>query len=229
MRTDRVLTLARFHGARVWRQMGAVAAAVTLLGGIDVAKHGLHFMLLVPWLLGGAVMLPPLQGVLVIRDKFDGSLRFLASLPVAGAEHVAARALVSALLALPAGALAWLAIRGNAPMFSAGQAVGVAIATWLALAVVAMVFTALQMKTKVGQGMRVMLLLFVGLMIAGQVVPAILGPTRIAALQAAFLTPTGFAAASAALWLLLAATTWWAVHTMALISESYQSEGVQEV
>jgi hypothetical protein len=227
MRPDRVFHLARFHGSRLGRNVGAVAAAFVITAGIDVHRHGLHLAVVLPWLLGATGVLPLMQGFLVLRDKFDGSLRFLASLPVAGEEHAAARALLCIALAAPVGVVTWFALGQNAPMFTAGQAVVVSLIAWIGLGAGAVLLTAVQMRTEAGQGAKVALWLIVGAMVLTNAVPAMFGPKRWAALGAALLTRAGFAAASTVFWLALAAATWWAWQTIARISESYQAEGAK--
>ena len=225
MRGDRVVTLARLFLSRLGRQLGAVVVAVGVLATMDIARHGVHLMSLVAWGLGGAIMVPPMQAVLVVRDKMDGSLRFLASLPVAGAEHVAARTIVAVVLGFPAFVLGLIGLSAGAPAFSQAQDVAIALTGWIGLAAISVAFTAVQMRTKVGDGMRLAMFGFAAVVIAARVLSSASSSRQFATWRATVFTARGFALASLLVWVLIGAAAWWAARTIARISESYEGEG----
>jgi hypothetical protein len=224
IRPDRVRALTRIFAGRLTRQLGAVATTVVVLSGLDIVKHGVRPSSLITWLIAGAIMMPPMQGIVVVRDKMDGTLRFLASLPVAGAEHVAARLAGGALFAIPALILAPIGLRANAPQFSMAQDIMIGIGLWMALVAGSLALVALQLRTTVGEGVRAAMFLFIGLIILGRIVSSVSASERFAGMRASLRSPIGFAALSLLLWVVVAAITWWACRTVARISESYQGE-----
>ncbi len=225
MRSDRIFTLARLFLSRLGRQLGAVLVAVGAMATVDIARHGVHLMSLVAWGLGGALMVPPMQAVVVVRDKMDGSLRFLASLPVAGAEHVAARTLAAAVLGFPAFVLGLIGLSAGAPAFSPSQDVAIAFTSWIALTVISVAFTAVQMRTRVGDGIRLAMFGFAAIVIGARVLSSATSGGRFATWRAILFTERGFALASVLVWILIGAAAWWAARTIARISESYEGDG----
>jgi hypothetical protein len=224
MRPDRVRTLAGLFVSRMARQIGAVAVALSVLVAIDLLKNGFRPSSLLGWFFGAAIMIPPMQGFVVARDKMDGTLHFLASLPIAGREHVAARVLVGAVFAIPALVLTVIGLHANVPQFSLAQDLLMGVAVWAGLTIVSLALIALQLRTTFGNGVRVMIYLFLAFIIAGRVLSGAAKDGRFSAMRDWVLTATGLALASLAFWMMMTLLAGWAGRTIARISESYEGE-----
>ena len=224
MRPDRVVTLASIHMRRMWRQLALIAATILLLASLDLVKHGVRPDSQLGWFLGGTLMVPFMQGMLIIREKTDGSLRFFATLPIAGAEHAAGRAVVALLLSLPAASVAFVGVRLNGHGLSLSAAIAIGLAATVVWAVLALGLTAMQLRTRIGTGARTALLLFTGIIVIGQVAPSVIDTGAFGRLRALLLTRDGLAAVSILVWMALAVCGWWSIRTIARIRESYEQD-----
>lgn len=146
MRRGPVLRLCRLHLYRTLKPMWKFALAT---GGV----------VLIPRLAAGAfnpdmtvamvaMLLLYVPGSLALnmtQEKIDGSLRFLAALPVTGREHAASRALALATLAMPL--VIWLGV--GLPLFglqTVPEAVAAGLGFGAAVVLVSLVAMALQYK-----------------------------------------------------------------------------------
>ncbi len=102
MRRSVVLRLSRLHMYRTVKPMWKVGLATGVVVVLPLVFSGaLNPDLTVGVLAGLLVLLPVTAALNVTGEKIDGSLRFLASLPVTGREHAASRLVAAATLAMP--------------------------------------------------------------------------------------------------------------------------------
>ena len=55
---DAVVALVSIHLSRLRRPVTAMLIGIVVLSGLDIMKHGVHAESILPWFLGGAMMLP---------------------------------------------------------------------------------------------------------------------------------------------------------------------------
>ena len=102
MRRNVVLRLSRLHVYRTLKPMwkvGLAASVVLVLPFVLTGDLNRDFMVGVP--AGLLALLPVAAALNVTGEKIDGSLRFLAALPVTGREHAASRLVAVATLTMP--------------------------------------------------------------------------------------------------------------------------------
>ena len=102
MRHNVVLRLSRLHVYRTLKPLWKVGLAMGVVVVLPPVFSGaLNPDFTVGVLAGLLVLLPVTAALNVTGEKIDGSLRFLASLPVTGQEHAASRLVAVATLAIP--------------------------------------------------------------------------------------------------------------------------------
>ena len=102
MRRNVVLRLSRLHVYRTLKPMwkvGLAASVVLVLPFVLTGDLNRDFVVGVP--AGLLALLPVAAALNVTGEKIDGSLRFLAALPITGREHAASRLVVVATLTMP--------------------------------------------------------------------------------------------------------------------------------
>ena len=144
MRRDAVLRLVRLYLYRtvkpMWKMGLAVGVMILVFSGGKPNPDttvGLFAVFL--------IFLPVNLALNMTQEKIDGSLRFLASLPITGREHAASRVVATAVLAMPL--VIWLATL--LPLFQLATlpvAVAAGIGFGTAVFFVSLVVTAFQYK-----------------------------------------------------------------------------------
>lgn len=217
MRRKLVLRLFRLHVYRtvkpMWKKLwiGGVVVLLAVLAG------GLSPDLTVGVLAGLLVFLPVTLALNVTGEKIDGSLRFLASLPVTGREHAASRIAAAAALAMPL----VIHLATLLPLFDLVALPGafvVAVGTGIAAVLVSVLGVALQYRFS-GQAARSM---FSGLSFA--FVALIWMSILFEGWPAAILTPAGIVALSLIPLIGVAAGSWYALRTIARLAPVYERD-----
>lgn len=167
-RASAVLALARMLLSRLRPVAVNVAVAITVLVALDAVRGGVTASDALAWALGGSLMLPlgPILGV--VREKSDGSLRFLATLPISGAEHAAARALATFGASVPSAVAIALLVTVEASALPASYALLSGVLGALLLTGAALALTAVQLQTPIGRGLSAAMLWFVGFVVGVQ-------------------------------------------------------------
>ena len=153
MRRNAVLRLSRIHVYRTVKPMWKVGLAmgvVVVLPPVFSGALNPDFTVGMP--AGLLVLLPVTAALNVTGEKVDGSLRFLASLPITGREHAASRLVAAVILAMPL----VIHLATLLPLFGLMALPGafiVAVSAGIAAVLVSMLGVALQYKFS-GQQVR---------------------------------------------------------------------------
>lgn len=218
MRRNIVLRLSRLHMYRTVKPMwkvGLAAGVVMVLPLVFLGALSRDLTVGVP--AGLLILLPVSLAYNVTGEKIDGSLRFLASLPVTGREHAASRLVAIAILAMPV----VIHLATLLPLFGLMAAPGafvVAVGAGMAAVLVSLLGVALQYRLS-GQKARSM---FSFLALA--VVALMWMSTLFEGWLAAILTPAGIATLSLVPAMGVIAGSWYALRTIARLAPAYERE-----
>jgi hypothetical protein len=216
-------TLAGVYASRLRRPYLSMGGAVLVLVMIDVSRHGVRFDDLLPWVLGGAMVMPFAPGFTLVREKTDGSLRYFASLPVTGRAHSLARLLVSAVTALPGALLAAVALAMRLES-SVQVAVAAGAAIWAALTAASLGLLALSLRAKVGQAMVFAIYAIVGSMAVMRALAFAKERGWLEPLRAMIANPAGLAALSGLVWVAIAIAGFVALKSISNNTSAYRGE-----
>lgn len=218
MRRNVVLRLFRLHVYRTVKPMWKVALAAGVVAVLPLALMGsLNRDLTVGMPAGLLLLLPVSLAYNMTGEKIDGSLRFLASLPVTGREHAASRLVAIAILSMPV--VIHLAIL--LPLFDLMALPGafiVAIGAGIAAVLVSLLGVALQYRFS-GQKVRSMFG-FLAIAVMGVIWMSMLFEGWLEAL----LTPTGIVALSLLPLMGVAAGSWYALRTIVRLAPTYERD-----
>lgn len=228
IRTRAVSALVRMQLSKVRRVAVSATIAIAALVALDAADGGLTFSAVLAWVLGGSLMLPlgPVLGV--VREKADGSLRFLATLPITGTEHALARAVTVLVTSVPATVVIATLVLTEAPELPPYIAVMAGGVSGLLLAGSALSLTAAQLKAPIGRGAVSAMYWIVGFVVSMRLV--FLAWERFSLPHPSVLLsdPRGLLVASVALWTLVAAMCTLSWRSIALLAPRYRGEAAEE-
>ena len=202
----------------------SVVTAIAVLMALELARKGFNVASLSAWPLGGAMMLPLAPAVGLVREKADGSLRFLAFLPISGEEHALARALVSITMAAPAAVLLGFAFPLMVAGISLRLSIAVGVGGWATLAATSLLMTAIQLRAPIGRGAVAAIYWIGGFLVLVRLVEAVRDEPAVLAVGRFLATPAGLGVASLTAGLILAAMVGFAVRVIAIEGPRYQGE-----
>lgn len=218
-----VRALVGIHFSRLYKSVLSAASVIIALGALRVAKHGWDFDALLPFILGGAIALPAMVPFTLVREKFDGSLRYLASLPVAGTTHAIARLTIALIMCFPSAVAIGVALHVKASMPIA-ILVPTVIGALLFMCCASLALLAFQIRAKVGLAMTYIIYCFLALFGLMNAVQFAVERGWVAALRPILLTPAGLALTSLAVWVGFLAVGWWGFRSIARSMVSYRGE-----
>lgn len=217
-------TLVVLHLSRLRRPVVAMLTGMIVLSSIDIAKHGVRVDSILPWLLGGTMIMPLAPAFTMVREKADGSLRYLASLPVPGQLHAVARITVAAIMSFAPASLTGVALHlmMAAPILALSMAAF--IGTWVILTVISLLLLTAQLKARIGDAATYAMYALVGLLGLTQAVA--FGHERgwFDGAVAFAVTGAGITLASILTWTVMSLLGWLAFRSIASTSVSYRGE-----
>lgn len=223
-----VRALVALQFSRMYKPLRMTVVTIIVLSAIDVAKKGLSIDTTVPWALGGLMMAPLIPCFLLIKERGDGSLRYLASLPVDEELHGIARSTAAFLLSvLPAGLSAY-ALYVHVPGVTPVAMVLTAIVFALALTAVSVCILAIQLKREMGEGFVLVFWIFPAAALAGYVIEFAAGRGWLAWGRAVLSSPAGLMGISAVLWAALAVAGVMAARSIGRTTVHYRGEPAKE-
>ena len=218
MRRTVVLRLSRLHVYRTVKPMWKVGLAMGVVVVLPLALTGaLSQDLTVGVLAGLLAYLPVTLALNVTGEKIDGSLRFLASLPVTGREHAASRLVAAVTLAMPL----VIHLATLLPLFGLMALPGafmVAVSAGIAVVLVSLLGVALQYRFS-GQRARSMF----GILVAVLVALAWMS-TLFDGWLAVILTPAGIVSLSLVPLIGVMAGSWYALRAIARLAPVYERD-----
>ncbi|WP_420633174.1 hypothetical protein [Candidatus Palauibacter sp.] len=218
MRRNVVVRLSRLHVYRtvkpLWK-VGLAMGVVMVLPPVFSGALNPDFTVGVP--AGLLVLLPVTAALNVTGEKIDGSLRFLASLPVTGREHTVSRLAAAATLAMPL----VIHLATLLPLFGLMALPGafiVAVSAGIAAVLVSLLGVALQYRFS-GQKVRSMFS-----MLAAALVALAWMSTLFEGWLAVILTPAGIVALLLISLIGVMAGSWYALRAIARLAPVYERD-----
>ena len=227
IRRRAVLALWRLHLSRILKRQAVFAGTMAgLIVFVGLRRGWDHQMVPVLglFLFFFHSQLPPM---LMMREKLDGSLGFLGSLPISGHEHAVGRILTAATLAAPAAiaCVVALVLYSVVPIAAVAPA---AFGIYMLLTVTSVVGTALHYRYSVGEFMQRGLYSLLAFIALAFLLDELITRSWFPSLEA-LVRPTVLIAASMLSWAGLLAAGWWAVRTIARLAPIYQGEPDDEL
>lgn len=219
--------LVLLHLSRLHRPLVAMATGMVVLSAIDIIKHGVGVDSILPWVLGGSVMMPLAPVFTLVREKADGSLRYLASLPVSGEQHALARLTVAAIVSVPPALTIAAAVHMTMTAAGFGFSVAAFIGVWLTLTAISLVLLTLQLKAPIGQAATYAIYAMVGFLVLARGVQSAHERGWFDGLLSFASTRAGIVSASALLWTIVGLLGWIAFRAIARDSITYRGEPVE--
>ncbi len=218
MRRNVVLRLSRLHVYRtvkpLWK-VGLAMGVVVVLPPVFSGALNPDFTVGVP---GGLLVLLPVAAALnMTGEKIDGSLRFLASLPVTGREHAASRLVAAVTLAMPA-VIHFATVLPLFGLMSLPGAFIVAVSAGIAAVLLSLLGVALQYRFS-GQRVRSMFSILLAVLMA-----FVWMSTLLEGWPAVILTPAGIVTLSLVPLIGVMAGSWYALRAIVRLAPVYERD-----
>lgn len=223
----RIATLVRVHMSRVRRPLLSAVVGIGAMAALGASRHGWSFESLLPWALGIALIAPIFPAFSLVREKSDGSLRYFASLPVAGAHHAWARTIVSALLGLPGGLLVAVTVHTMKPSLPSAVPIVGGIGVWLGATAISLALVAMQFRARIGQAATYGLYAVIGWIAIAKIIGVAAEEGWLNPLRGLLTTAGGLLAISVGVWVAIGAVGYVAFRSIARSSVSYRGEPVE--
>ncbi len=221
---SKVGALVALQFSRMYGPLRVLLIMTVVLVGLDVTRHGFSPDTTLPWVLGSFVMAPLIPNFVLFKERSDGSLRYVASLPVSEADHGLSRAMSAFLMSLPSAAVAAYALHTEiaelAPLAIALCGVVIALATTAA----SLCLFALQLSVEMGQGLVRVLYVLPVFVASGYVIDFAREHGWLVPLRNGLSSPTALAALSLGIWAGLGIAAYQATRSIGRRTVRYRGE-----
>lgn len=219
-----IRALVGIHFSRLRSAVFATLVTIAVLTALSIVTKGWSVDATVPWLAGGSLMLPLAPAFSVVKEKLDGSLRYLASLPVTGRDQALARMIVALILSFPGALLVSVGVHfkvaGVGPAVIATAFTG----SLLMMVTASLALLALQIKARPGHAMTYVIYAFVSLLLVFRGLGYASEAGWLTGIREFASSPAGLAVGSLALWALAFAAGWLSFRSIAKSTVTYRGE-----